>query len=123
MCKAQVIWYLIFVHQCNGVGADQSHVFLFYLIFFSYIYFCNVSLQCGRPVEVKVCPECKVKIGGTGYHLSTGNTVAQRYATITCIYWTFGSDMFIIRAEQEVVIHVGHVLKYVGLGLTPKPKK
>ncbi|KAK2555497.1 E3 ubiquitin-protein ligase rnf213-alpha [Acropora cervicornis] len=34
--------------------------------------------DCGRPVEVKVCPECKVKIGGTGYNLSTGNTVAQR---------------------------------------------
>ena len=36
-------------------------------------------LQCGRPVEVKVCPECKVQIGGAGYHLSQGNTAAQRY--------------------------------------------
>ena len=36
-------------------------------------------LQCGRPVEVKVCPECKVQIGGAGYRLSQGNTTAQRY--------------------------------------------
>ncbi|XP_068694638.1 E3 ubiquitin-protein ligase rnf213-alpha-like [Montipora foliosa] len=34
--------------------------------------------DCGRPVEVKVCPECKVDIGGTGYNLSQGNRVAQR---------------------------------------------
>ncbi|XP_067056125.1 E3 ubiquitin-protein ligase rnf213-alpha-like isoform X2 [Acropora muricata] len=34
--------------------------------------------DCGRPVEVKVCPECKVNIGGTEHDLSTGNTVAQR---------------------------------------------
>ena len=35
---------------------------------------------------------------------------------------TRASDMFIIRAEQEVVSHVGHVFKYDRLGLTPKPK-
>ncbi|XP_022783821.1 E3 ubiquitin-protein ligase rnf213-alpha-like [Stylophora pistillata] len=34
--------------------------------------------DCGRPVEVKVCPECKVQIGGSGYRLSQGNTIAQR---------------------------------------------
>ncbi|KAJ7339580.1 hypothetical protein OS493_005983 [Desmophyllum pertusum] len=34
--------------------------------------------DCGRPVEVKVCPECKVNIGGAGYNLSQGNTMAQR---------------------------------------------
>ncbi|XP_078381354.1 E3 ubiquitin-protein ligase rnf213-alpha-like isoform X3 [Oculina patagonica] len=34
--------------------------------------------DCGRPVEVKICPECKVNIGGAGYNLSQGNTAAQR---------------------------------------------
>ncbi|XP_068694646.1 E3 ubiquitin-protein ligase rnf213-alpha-like isoform X2 [Montipora foliosa] len=34
--------------------------------------------DCGRPVEVRVCPECKVNIGGTRHNLSQGNTVAQR---------------------------------------------
>ena len=44
---------------------------------------CFLTLQCGRPVEVKVCPECKVNIGGTGYNLSRGNTAAQRYVSLS----------------------------------------
>ena len=44
---------------------------------------CFLTLQCGRPVEVKVCPECKVNIGGTGYNLSRGNTTAQRYVSLS----------------------------------------
>ena len=65
-----------------GVGPSQPHVPSF---LFCYIYCFNISLQCGRPVEVKVCPECKVNIGGTKHALSTGNTVAQRYATVSAI--------------------------------------
>ena len=44
---------------------------------------CFLTLQCGRPVEVKVCPECKVNIGGTGYNLSRGNTTAQGYVSLS----------------------------------------
>ena len=42
-----------------------------------------LTLQCGRPMEVKACPECKVTIGGTGHKLSRGNTTAQRYVSLS----------------------------------------
>ena len=66
-----------------GVGASQTRVVLFLLAFFSHIYCFNISLQCGRPTEVTVCPECKVNIGGTEHNLLAGNTSAQRYDTVT----------------------------------------
>jgi len=47
-------------------------------------------LQCGRPVEVKVCPECKVNIGGRGYALSQGNTMAQRCDTAVISFLELG---------------------------------
>ena len=55
---------------------------LTYVIVLFSLLSCFPTLQCGRPVEVKVCPECKVNIGGTGYHLSRGNTTAQRYVSL-----------------------------------------
>ena len=39
---------------------------------------CFLTLQCGRPMEVKDCPECKVTIGGTEHKPFRGNTTAQR---------------------------------------------
>ena len=39
---------------------------------------CFLTLQCGRPMEVKACPECKVTIGGTEHKPFRGNTTAQR---------------------------------------------
>ena len=55
---------------------------LTYVIVLFSLLSCFLTLQCGRPVEVKVCPECKVNIGGSGYHLSRGNTTAQRYVSL-----------------------------------------
>ncbi|CAH3199331.1 unnamed protein product, partial [Porites evermanni] len=34
--------------------------------------------DCGRPMEVKACPECKMKIGGKEHKPFQGNTTAQR---------------------------------------------
>ena len=56
---------------------------LTYVIVLFSLLSCFLTLQCGRPVEVKVCPECKVNIGGTGYNLSRGNTTAQRYVSLS----------------------------------------
>ena len=42
-----------------------------------------LTLQCGRPMEVKACPECKVTIGGTEHKPFRGNTTAQRYVSLS----------------------------------------
>ena len=44
---------------------------------------CFLTLQCGRPMEVKACPECKVTIGGTEHKPFRGNTTAQRYVSLS----------------------------------------
>ena len=86
-CLGRLVSYRVLRLESSvvyGVSASQPHV-----PFYPFCYICclNISLQCGRPVEVKVCPECRVNIGGIRHDLSTGNTVAQRYATVTYIYW------------------------------------
>ena len=60
----------------------------------------SFSLQCGRPVEVKVCPERKVNIGGTGYNLSQGNRVAQRYVLF---HTQTGSNVFTRRHFSDIL--------------------
>ncbi|PFX29705.1 E3 ubiquitin-protein ligase RNF213 [Stylophora pistillata] len=34
--------------------------------------------NCGQPMEMRTCPECKVNIGGSGHQLTQGNTTIQR---------------------------------------------
>ncbi|XP_027055365.1 E3 ubiquitin-protein ligase RNF213-like isoform X2 [Pocillopora damicornis] len=34
--------------------------------------------NCGRPTEMRTCPECNVNIGGSGHQLTQGNTTIQR---------------------------------------------
>ena len=53
-----------------------------FIVLFS-LWSCFLTLQCGCPMEVKACPECKMKIGGKEHKPFRGNTIAERYVSLS----------------------------------------